>query len=142
MTIGLTVVVAIVLGFSLHRTVNEELGYLGLPRQQLPQTGDARLLVQLPGWITALIDVLDATAESARPEIITAAQRPAVHIRLMDAPIRDLMNQPDPEAAQLRRRIEAVLTVPHPVIVADGYRPANMVPAQVIYARTLVFELR
>ena len=35
------------------------------------------------------------------------------------------MNQPDPEAAQLRRRIEAVLTVPHPVIVADGYRPTN-----------------
>ena len=125
MTIGLTVVVAIILGFSLHRTVNEELGYLGLPRQQLPQTGDARLLVQLPGWITALVDVLDATAESARPEVITAAQRPAVHIRLMDAPIRDLMNQPDPEAAQLRRRIEAVLTVPHPVIVADGYRPTN-----------------
>ena len=124
MTIGLTVVVAIILGFSLHRTVNEELGYLGLPRQQLPQTGDARLLVQLPGWITALVDVLDATAESARPEIITAAQRPAVHIRLMDAPIRDL-NQPDPEAAQLRRRIEAVLTVPHPVIVAGGYRPTN-----------------
>jgi hypothetical protein len=69
MTIGLTVVVAIILGFSLHRTVNEELGYLGLPRQQLPPTGDARLLVQLPGWITALVDVLDATAESARSEI-------------------------------------------------------------------------
>jgi HAMP domain-containing protein len=125
MTIGLTVVVAIILGFSLHRTVNEELGYLGLPRQQLPPTGDARLLVQLPGWITALVDVLDATAESARSEVITAAQRPAVHVRLMDAPIRNLMNQPDPEAAQLRGRIEAVLTVPHPVIVADGYRPTN-----------------
>jgi hypothetical protein len=110
MTIGLTVVVAIILGFSLHRTLNEELGYLGLPRQQLPQAGDARLLVQLPGWITALVDVLDATAESARPDVITVSQRPAVHIRLMDAPIRNLMNQPDREgsatAAPHRSRID------------------------------------
>jgi len=121
-TIGLTVVVAIVLGFSLRQTVNEGLTYLGLPRQQLSQPEDARLLAQLPGWITALLDVLDATPESARPDVIAAAQRSALHIRLMDAPLSDLMSRPEPEAALLRRRIEAVLTVPHPVIVADGHR--------------------
>ena len=66
-TIGLTVVVAIVLGFSLRQTVNEGLTYLGLPRQQLSQPGDARLLALLPGWITALVDVLDATPSRPGP---------------------------------------------------------------------------
>ena len=60
----------------------------------------------------------------------------------MDAPLSDLINRPEPEAALLRRRIEAVLTVPHPVIVADGHRPTKRIPVQIAHALKPVCGLR
>ena len=103
-TIALTVVVAVVLGFSLQQTVSSGLLYLGLPRQQTVQNGDPRLVQQLPGRVAALLDVLDATADTERPTVVAAAQRPQVHVRLLDAPIPNLVNRGEPDANLLRCR--------------------------------------
>ena len=124
-TISLTVVVAMVLGFSLQHLVDSGLLYLGFSRQQTVQSANPRLLMQLPGRFAALLDVLDATPDAERPVVIAAAQRPGVHVRLLDAPAPNLVNSREPDANLLRSRIEAVLTVPRPVFVADSYRPAD-----------------
>jgi signal transduction histidine kinase len=124
-TIAFTVVVAMVLGFSLQQLVTSSLLYLGLARQQTLQQGNERLSQQLPGRIAVLLDVLDATPDTDRPAVIAAAQRPQIHVRILDAPLPNLTNRPEPNADLLRRRIEAVLTVPRLVIVADRYRPVD-----------------
>ncbi len=124
-TIALTVVVAMVLGFSLQQLVTSSLLYLGLARQQSVLQGNERLSQQLPGRIAVLLDVLDATPDTERATVIAAAQRPQVHVRILDAPLPNLTNRPEPNADLLRRRIEAVLTVPRPIIVADRYRPVD-----------------
>jgi len=109
-----------VLGFSLQQVVDSGLHYLGLPRRQTVQQDDA----WLPGRIAGLLDVLDATPDDERPAVIAAAQRPRVHVRVLDAPIPNL-NKADANAALLRRRIEGALRVPRPVIVADRYSPVD-----------------
>ena len=124
-TIALTVVVAMVVGFSLQEVVGSGLHYLGLPRRQTVQQGDAWLFQQLPGRIAGLLDVLDATPDAERPAVIAAAQRPRVHVRVLDAPIPNWTDKADANAALLRRRIEAALRVPRPVIVTDRYSPVD-----------------
>jgi len=124
-TVALTVVLATVLGFSLQEVVGSGLHYLGLPRRQTIQQGEAWLLQQLPGRIAGLLDVLDATPEVQRPAVIAAAQTPRVHVRVLDAPIPNLTDKADANAALLRRRIEAALRVPRPVMVADRYSPVD-----------------
>ena len=121
-TIALTVVLAMALGFSLQQVVAPGLHFLGLARHGIVQKGDARVLQQLPGRIAGLLDVLDATPEAQRQAVIEAAQRPRVHVRILDAPIPNMTNQVEPNANLLRHRIEAVLRVPRPVIVADRDR--------------------
>ncbi len=96
-TITLTVVVAMALGFGLQQVVAPGLHYLGLARHETVQQGDARVLQQLPGRIAGLLDVLDATPEAQRPAVIAAAQRPQVHVRILDAPIPNLTNKADAE---------------------------------------------
>ena len=110
-TIALTVVVAMLLGFSLQRLVSSGLLYLGLAPQQTLQIGNPQLFQQLPGRIAALLDVLDGTPGAERPVVIAAAQRPSIRIRLLDAPMPNFVNRGEPDAELLRRRIEAVLTV-------------------------------
>ena len=124
-TIALTVVVAIVLGFTLQDVVGSGLHYLGLPRRQTVQHGDTWLLQQLPGRIAGLLDVLDATPDAERQAIIATAQSPRVHVRVLDAPIPNFTDKADANAALLRRRVEAALRVPRPVIVADRYSPVD-----------------
>jgi signal transduction histidine kinase len=125
MTIALAVVVAMVLGASLQQVVSSELLYLGLARQQNLQTENVRVFVQLPGRIAALLEVLDAMPDAERPAVIAAAQRPQVHLRLIEGPFPNLIDSHEPDANLLRGRIEAVLTVPRPVVVADRYRPSD-----------------
>jgi signal transduction histidine kinase len=120
-TISVTVVVAMVLGFSLQQLVSAGLLYLGLPRQQNVQRADPQLALQLPGRVAALLDILDATPNPERQGVVAAAQRPQLQVRLLDAPIPSLANRGEPDADLLRRRIEAVLTVQRPMIVADRY---------------------
>ena len=74
-TIVLTVVVAVVLGVSLQHVVSSGLVYLGLARQQTFDSQNPRLLRQLPGRIAALVDVVQASPDEARPAILKAAQR-------------------------------------------------------------------
>ena len=124
-TIALTVVVAMLLGFSLQRLVSSGLLYIGLAPQQTLQIGNSQPFQQLPGRIAALLDVLDGTPGAERPVVIAAAQRPSIRIRLLDAPMPNLVNRGEPDADLLRRRIEAVLTVPRPVVVVNAYGPAN-----------------
>ena len=124
-TIALTVIIAMVLGFSLQQLVSSGLLYLGVARQQTVRNANPRLLLQLPGRIAVLLDILDATPGSERPIVVAAAQRPLIRVRLLDAPIPNLVNRGELDADLLRRRIEAVLTVPRPLVVADSYRPAD-----------------
>lgn len=121
-TITLTVVIAMVVGFSLQQLVNTGLLYLGFERQQRLPPGKTRLLLQLPGRIAALLDILDATPPADRPNVIAAAQTPQIRLRLLDTPGLNLGDRGEPNAELLRHRIEAVLTTPRPVIVADRYR--------------------
>ena len=111
-TICLTVVAAVVLGIGLPRVVRPGLAYLGFPQQQAVQSEDARRLLQLPGRVAALLDVLEATPQAERSNVILAAQRPFASIRLLDAPVPNLSNRAEPQADLLRRQIETVLT-PH-----------------------------
>jgi signal transduction histidine kinase len=124
-TIALTVVVAMVLGFTLQRVVATALPYFGFERrQELPKI-EERFLLQLPGRVAALLDILDRTAVADRLTILAAAQIPQVHLRLLDAPAPNLGNRGEPDAEVLRHRIEVALTTPRPVIVADRYRLAD-----------------
>jgi signal transduction histidine kinase len=125
-TIGVTVLTAMLLGFSLQKLVHSVLPYLGLERQQTVQRGIARFLAQMPGNVATLRDVLDAAPNADRPVIIAAAQRPQLHIHLLDAPLPKLakLGDPDePDAILLRNRILALMRFPRPVIVADRYLP-------------------
>ena len=124
-TIALTVVVAMILGFTLQRVVATALPYFGFERrQELPKV-EERFLLQLPGRVAALLDILDRTAVADRSTILAAAQIPQVHLRLLDTPAPNLGNRGEPDAEVMRHRIEAALTTPRPVIVADRYRLAD-----------------
>jgi hypothetical protein len=121
-TIALTVVVAVLLGFSLQRLVSSGLLYLGLASQQTLQTGNVQLFQQLPGRIAGLLDVLNGTPDAERSAVIAAAQRPPIRIRLLDGPMPNLINRGEPSADLLRRRIEAAARPPP----AAGRGPASL----------------
>jgi hypothetical protein len=71
--------------------------------------------------------VVQASPDEARPAILKAAQRPLLQVRLLDAPRPNLLNQREPEMDLLRRRIQAMLSTPRPVVVTH---PPNR-PGQV-----------
>jgi signal transduction histidine kinase len=124
-TIALTVVVAMVLGVSFQQLVSSGLLYLGLARQQDLQVQNTRIFVQLPARIAALAEVVDKTPDAERPAVIAAAQRPQVSVRLLAGPFPNLVDSHEPDANLVRARVQAMLTAPRPVIVADRYRPAD-----------------
>jgi hypothetical protein len=86
-TIALTVIVAVLLGFSLQRVVSSGLLYVGLASQGTLQIGNLQLFQQLPGRSAGLLDVLNGTPDAERPAVIAAAQRSSIRIRLLDAPM-------------------------------------------------------
>ena len=107
-TIVLTVVVAVVLGVSLQHVVDSGLVYLGLARQQTFDSQNPQLLRQLPGRIAALIDVVQASPDEARPAILGAAQQRLLQVRLLDGPMPNLIRGDVAEAADavMRRVME------------------------------------
>jgi signal transduction histidine kinase len=116
------VIVSMAVGFGLQQLVASGLSYLGLQRSQAVRQHDVWLQQQLPGRIAGLSDVVDATPDAAqRQAIIAAAQRPRIHIRLLDAPVPNLTSGADPDVDALRRRIEAILMVRRPVVVAQRH---------------------
>jgi signal transduction histidine kinase len=124
-TIALTVVVAMILGFSLQHVVTTALPYFGFERPQELAKVEEQFLLQLPGRLATLLDILDRTAVADRPTVLAAAQIPKVQLRLLDTPARNLGNRGEPDAEVIRHRVEAALTVARPVIVADRYRLAD-----------------
>ena len=124
-TIWLAVVVAMVLGFSLQREVTTVLPYFGFERRQELPMVEERFLLQLPGRVAALLDILDGTPVADRPTVLANAQLPQVRLRLLDTPAPNLGDRGEPDAEAMRHRIEAALTAPRPVIVADRYRLAD-----------------
>ncbi len=77
-TIGLAVVVAMLLGITLERVVVAALPYFGVERrQELPKV-EERFLLQLPGRVAALLDILDGTPVADRPAVLqrTASSGP------------------------------------------------------------------
>ncbi len=119
MTMALTIVVVIILGFILQQPVSSWLIDLGLPQHEIHAGGNPQLDLELPGRIAALLDVLDATSDDERPAVLAAAQRLQIHLALLDTPILNLDGLSEPDADMLRARIEAVLKVPRPLIVVD-----------------------
>ena len=124
-TITVTVVTALVLGFSLENLVKTSLPYFGIPAHQRIPGSVTRIYQQLPGRIAVLLDILDATPAAGRAAIIAAAQRPQIHVRLLTGPIPSPVDTPEADATLLRRRIEGLLTKPRPVIVVDQYDTAG-----------------
>ncbi len=66
-TIWLAVVAAMVLAFSLQREVTTVLPYFGFERRQELPVVEERFLLQLPGRVAALLDILDRTPVADRP---------------------------------------------------------------------------
>jgi signal transduction histidine kinase len=124
-TFWLVVVVAMVLGFSLQPVVSTALPYFGLERRQELPVVQERFLLQLPGRVATLLDILDRTPAADRPTVLAAAQIPQVNLRLLDTPAPNLGDRGEPDAEVMRHRIETALTAPRPVIVADRYRLAD-----------------
>jgi signal transduction histidine kinase len=123
--IALAIVLAMALGFGIQQAVNASLTYLGVPRQGPSQQQNPQLLHELARKITVMLRLLDATPAAERPVLIAAAQRPSYRIRLVDTPIQGSVSPNNPDADLLRRRIEARLITPHPLIVADWYGSAD-----------------
>jgi signal transduction histidine kinase len=125
LTIAITVVAAIALGFALQQLVSESLPYFGYHRRQNTQVGVAGVFQQMPYRINAIIGVLNATPPDHRQAVIGALQLPELSFRLLDQPLPMMTNDDEPDAVLLHNRIIAALTVPRSVIVANRYRPAN-----------------
>jgi hypothetical protein len=85
-TIWLAVVVAMALVFGLQREVTTLLPYFGFERRQELPVVQERFLLQLPGRVAALLDILDRTPVADRPTVLAAAQIPQVNLRLLDTP--------------------------------------------------------
>ena len=116
-TIALTVLVAMVLGSSLQQVVTVGWSYFGLAKQQSADGPNPWLFRRLPGRVAALVDVIEATPNDSRPAILAAFQRGLVQVRLLEGPTPNLTNQIEPGVDLLRRRIEAALSAPRPLIV-------------------------
>ena len=153
---ALTILVAMALGIGLQRAVDWSISYWDPPREISTQQESPWQIQALSHNIAVLLRVLDTTPNTERPTAIAAVQRPNYRIWLVDAPIKNLVNRADPNADSLRRRIEALLTAPHPLIVADWnglagqnvgsrsgrFRNGSIVEAQLSDGHWVVFEFR
>jgi hypothetical protein len=116
LTIAITVVAAIALGFALQQLVSESLPYFGYHRRQNTQVGVAGVFQQMPYRINAIIGVLNATPPDHRQAVIGALQLPELSFRLLDQPLPMMTNDDEPDAVLLHNRIIAALTVTAPQI--------------------------
>ena len=153
---AVTTVVAMALGFGLQRAVDWSISYWDPPQEISTDQESPWQLQALSHNIAVLLRVLDTTPNTERPTAIAAVQRPHYRIWLVDAPIKNLVNRTDPNADSLRRRIEAFLVTPHPLIVADWnelagqnvgsragrFRNGSVVEAQLSDGHWVVFEFK
>jgi signal transduction histidine kinase len=121
MTVALTIVVGVGLGFAFQRVVNSALENVSSYPRQSPQDFRTRFsAASFPATVVSLAEALDAIPNSQRGTIITAAaaRRPEIRIDLRNRPLPDLVNSSDLEALWLRRRIRLLFAAPRPIVVA------------------------
>jgi signal transduction histidine kinase len=119
LTIVLTIVLAMGLGFTLQRLVNVGLGRAGFFSGRNPVMHDMHFYYfVLPTRVVALAEALDASAADQRLGLIAAAQRQQTQIQLLDTPLPGVVNSHERFSAILRRRIDWFSLVYHPLIIA------------------------
>jgi signal transduction histidine kinase len=125
MTMVCMVLVGMAIGFGVHQLTDARTLLLDFSGQQEIQIENAKFFEQLPGRVATLVDLLDATPNSERSAIIAASQLPRIGVNLLTSGPGGSAGEDEPDADLLRRRIEAVLTVPRTIIVADWYWSPN-----------------
>jgi signal transduction histidine kinase len=127
MTVALTIVTAMGLGFALQHLVSAGLAYIGFMPRQDPQDNRIRFYaIRFPAQVSSLVEVLDAISDGERPAVVAAAQHPQIRVELRGAPLAHLVDSPDPYARLLRRRIEVLLVAPRVIIVASRTQRRNV----------------
>jgi signal transduction histidine kinase len=116
-TIGLTIIVAMGLGFTLRPLVNEALNPVGFAWWKNPRRYDFRFyLTLLPAKVVSLVDTLDALPTAQQEAMITAAQRPEIKVSLLETPLPNLVNSNDRIAQAVRRHIRRLFGVHHQIV--------------------------
>ena len=118
-TMGLTIAIAMGLGFILQQLANIGLNHAGYPQRKSPRRYDVRFyMFLLPAKVVSMAKALDAIPTGDRQALITAAERPQMRIALLDTPLPHLVNSTDRIALLVRHRIQKVFGVHHRVIAA------------------------
>jgi hypothetical protein len=119
LTIVLTIVLSMGLGFTLQRLVNVGLGRADFFSGRNPVMHDMHFYYfVLPTRVVALAEALDASSADQRLGLIAAAQRQQIQIQLLDTPLPGVVNSRERFSAILRRRIHWFSLVYHPLIIA------------------------
>ena len=119
LTIGLTIVLSMGLGFTLQRLVNVGMGRAGLFSGRNPGRFDLRFYYFLfPARVVSLSEALDAVSADQRLGMIAAAQRRYTRVELRDAPVPGVVNSRERFPTVIRRRIKWLSPVYHPLITA------------------------
>ena len=125
-TIGLTIIVAMGLGFTLRPLAHDALNHVGYPWWKNPRRYDVRFYVALlPARVVSLVDTLDTLPNSQQEAMITAAQRPEIRVSLLDTPLPDLINSANRTARVVRRRIRRLFGIHHQIVTAPRTDPQN-----------------
>ena len=118
-TMGLTIAIAMGLGFILQHLANIGLNHVGYPQWKSPRRYDERFYrVLLPAKVASLVESLDTIPSAEEQAVITAAQRSQMRIDLLGTPLPHLVNSRDRTALVVRHRIRKLFGVRHRVIVA------------------------
>ena len=141
-TIGLTIIVAMGLGFTLRPLVKDTLNHVGFPWWKNPRRYDVRFYVALlPARVVSLVDTLDALPDGRQQAVVTAAQRPGIRVVLLDTPLLDLVNSKDRTSRVVRRRIHRLFGVHHQVVTVPRTEAQNdPVDGMLIAGRGLLVE--
>jgi signal transduction histidine kinase len=133
LTIALTIILAMGLGFTLQRLVNVGLGHTGLVPGRNPIYHDNKFYAFiLPARVVSLAEALDASPTDQHPGMIAAAQRRQIRIEVLDNPLPALVNSGDRVPLIVRRRIQRLFPIYHQVITASK-TPAVPAPKTEVY---------
>lgn len=119
LTIGLTIVLSMGLGFTLQRLVNVGLGRTGLFSGRNPLMHDVTFYYfVLPAKVVTLAEALDTAPADQQLGMIAATQRRKIRVAVLDKPLPGVMNSPERFPTIVRRRIKWLSPVYHPLIIA------------------------
>jgi signal transduction histidine kinase len=119
LTIVLTIVLAMGLGFTLQRLVNVGLGHAGFSAGRNPLMHDMRFYYFiLPAKVVSLAEALDSAPADQQLGMIAAAQRRQVRVAVLDKPLPGVVNSRERFPTIIRRRIKWISPIYHPLITA------------------------